>query len=71
MQLEYTNDSSDKWRARFTDRWLDAEGRGIDGFSANETLRKTSAFKIARAWVSTLECGPGKTGPLQEGRFEP
>ena len=72
FQLDYSNGSSAKWRARITVRWLDEEGRVIDGFSANETLDKKSARKITQASVSTLKYGLERARTLEvEVRFEP
>lgn len=72
FQLEYSNGSSEKWRARVTVRWLDEEGRIIDGFSANEDLGKKSAHKVAQASVSTLKYGLERAKTLEvEVRFEP
>ena len=45
FQLEYSNGSSEKWRARITVRWLDEDGKIIDAFSANEVMGKKSAQK--------------------------
>ena len=72
FQLEYTNGSSEKWRARITVRWLDEEGRIIDAFSANEVMAKKSAHKVAQASVSTLKYGLERAATLEvEVRFEP
>ena len=72
FQLDYTNGSSSKWKARVSVRWLDKEGRVIDGFSANETLQKKSANKIAQASVATLKYGLERAQTLEvEIRFEP
>ena len=72
FQLEYSNGASEKWRARVTVRWVDSEGRVIDGFSANETLAKKSAYKIVQASVSTLKYGLESAKTLQvEIRIEP
>ncbi|MDH3255137.1 MAG: hypothetical protein OEM62_09115 [Acidobacteriota bacterium] len=72
FQLEYSNGSTGKWRARVTVRWLDEDGEIIDGFSANETLGKKSAQKVTQASVSTLKYGLAKAKTLEvEIRFEP
>ena len=72
FQLEYTNGSSQKWRARIEVRWLDEAGKVIDGFGANETLDKKSANKVAQASVSTLKYGIQKAKTLEiKVRFEP
>lgn len=72
FQLEYTNGANQKWRARVEVRWLDEDGAVIDGFSANETLAKKSAQKIAQASFSTLKYGLTKAKTLEvKVRFEP
>ena len=72
FQLDYTNGASSKWRARVMVRWLDEEGRVIDGFSANENLQKKSANKIAQASVATIKYGLERAETLEvEIRFEP
>lgn len=72
FELDYTNGSSEKWKARVMVRWLDEEDRVIDGFSANETLQKKSAHKTVHASVSTLKYGIERAKTLQvEVRFEP
>ena len=72
FQLEYSNNASKKWRARITVRWLDENDQVIDGFSANETLDKKSASKIAQASVATLKYGLAKAKTLEvQVRFEP
>ncbi len=72
FQLEYSNGTDRKWKARVTVRWLDEDGQVIDGFSANETLDKKSAHKIAQASVSTLKYGIAAAKTLEvEIRFEP
>ncbi len=72
FQLEYSNGSTEKWRARVTVRWRDEEGRIIDGFSANEVMGKKSAHKVAQASVATLKYGLERAKTLEvEVRFEP
>lgn len=57
VQLEYTNESSNAWKARVTLRWLDADGQVIDGFSANEKLASKKARGIVSFSVPTLRYG--------------
>ncbi len=72
FQLEYTNESSQKWKARILVRWLDEDGNIIDGFSANEDLDKKSARKVVQASVSTFKYGLERAKTLEvEIRFEP
>lgn len=72
IQLEYTNESDRKWRARIDVRWLDEDGQVIDGFSGNETLDKKSARKITSMSLSTLKYGVEKADKLEiEIHYEP
>lgn len=72
VQLEYTNESTSKWKARVTVRWLDEEGRVIDGIGANETLDKKSARKVASVSVATLKYGLERAKKLEvEIHYEP
>ncbi len=72
VQLDYTNTSTSKWTARVSVRWLDAEGRVIDGFSANEKLDRNSARKLAQLSVSTLRYGLDRAQTLEvEVHYEP
>ncbi len=72
IQLEYTNSSDRKWKARLNVRWLDADGQVIDGFSANETLEKRSARKIVQTSVSTLVYGLEQAETLEvEIHYDP
>lgn len=72
FQLEYSNGSTQKWRTRVTVRWLDEEGKVIDGFSANEALGKKNAHKVVQASVATLKYGLERAKTLEvEIRFEP
>lgn len=57
ITLEYTNEASAAWKARLEIRWLDAEGRIIDGFGANEKLNKKAAKQVVRVSVPTLKYG--------------
>ncbi len=65
IQLEYTNGSSQNWDSRIETRWLDEEGRVIDGFSANEGLDKKSARKVARMSVPTSKYGLERAKTLE------
>ncbi|MDX1501814.1 MAG: hypothetical protein R3325_05580 [Thermoanaerobaculia bacterium] len=65
VQLEYTNGSDRKWRARVSVRWLDEEGRIIDGIGANETLDKKSAKKLVEVSLSTLKYGVARAETLE------
>ncbi len=72
VQLEYTNESSAKWKARIDVRWLDGEGRVIDGLGANETLDRRSAKKVTGVSVSTLKYGLDRAKTLEvEIHYEP
>ena len=72
VQLEYTNGTERKWRARVAVRWLDEEGRIIDGFSGNEGLEKKSARKLTEMSVPTLKYGLEAAKTLEvDINFEP
>ncbi len=72
LQLEYTNESSSKWNARLTARWLDEDGDPIDGISANEKLDKKSARKITQVSLVTLKYGLERARTLEvEIHYEP
>ncbi len=72
IQLDYTNRATAKWSARVTVRWLDAEGRVIDGFSANEKLERNSARKVAQVTLSTLRYGLERAATLEvDIHYEP
>lgn len=72
IQLEYTNEGSDAWKARLEVRWLDGEGRVIDGISANEKLEKKSARKLTKVSLSTLKYGLERAEKLEVTvHFEP
>lgn len=72
VQLEYTNESSSKWKGRITVRWLDEDGKAIDGISANETFDKRSAKKINQVSLSTLKYGLERAKTLEvEIHYEP
>lgn len=72
FNLEYSNSSSAKRRLRVTVRWLDEEGKVIDGFGAAETLQKKSSHRVVQASVATLKYGLDRARTLEvEIRFEP
>jgi len=55
VTLEFTNEATSTWKARLDIRWLDAEGRVIDGFGANEKLDKKAAREVVRVSIPTLK----------------
>lgn len=65
VTLEYTNEASAAWKARLDLRWLDAEGRVIDGFGANEKLSKKSARQVTRVSIPTLKYGVERAEKLE------
>jgi hypothetical protein len=72
FKLEYTNEADSKCKARISARWLDEEGRVIDGFSAKETLGKKSARKRVKMSTATLEYGLERAKTLEVTvQFEP
>ena len=65
ITLEYTNEATSGWKARLDVRWLDAEGRVIDGFGANEKLEKKAARQVVRVSVPTLKYGIERAETLE------
>ena len=72
IQLEFTNESDSRWRAQISLRWLDSEGRVIDGFTGNEVLGKGAARRITQISVPTLKYGLEVADKLEVGiNYEP
>jgi hypothetical protein len=60
IQLEFTNESTDDWKARIRYKWLDANGDVIDGYNGSETLDNESKFEQQTITLSTLRYGLDK-----------
>ena len=65
ITLEYTNEATSGWKARLDIRWLDGEGRVIDGFGANEKLAKKAARQVVKVSVPTLKYGVERAETLE------
>ena len=72
VTLEYTNEATASWKARLDIRWLDAEGRVIDGFGANEKLEKKAARQVFRVSIPTLKYAVERAETLEvKVHFQP
>ena len=60
IQLEFTNQATDDWKAQIDLKWLDAEGKVIDGYSGGEQLDSESRFEQQTVTLSTLRYGLDK-----------
>ncbi|MBZ0114447.1 MAG: hypothetical protein K8J08_18435 [Thermoanaerobaculia bacterium] len=65
IELEYTNEDSKSKEIRVEVEWLDAEGEVIDGFGANEDLRKKSARRKISTSLSTARYGLSKAETMK------
>jgi hypothetical protein len=57
IQLEFTNDATRDWEARFDVEWADAQGVVIDGYNDKETLDSESRHDEQTVTLSTLRYG--------------
>lgn len=72
IQLEYSNDATRDWEARFDIEWLDAEGATIDGYHDRETLDSDSRHDEQTVTLSTLRYGVDRARKLKiRIRFQP
>jgi hypothetical protein len=65
IQLEFSNEATDDWKARIHYKWLDAEGAVIDGYSGGETLDSESRFEQQTITLSTLRYGLDKAKKVE------
>ncbi|MEO7795786.1 MAG: hypothetical protein ABIV06_13535 [Thermoanaerobaculia bacterium] len=65
IQLEYTNDSTNDWKAKFDIEWLDADGNTIDGYKGEEGLDSEQRHEDQTVTVSTLKYGLEKARKLK------
>lgn len=65
IQLEFTNEATDDWKARIHYRWLDADGKVIDGFNGGEQLDSGSKFEQQTITLSTLRYGLEKAKKVE------
>lgn len=57
IQLEFSNDATKDWEAKFSVEWVDGEGRAIDGYQGNEGLDNEKQHDQQTVTVSTLKYG--------------
>ncbi len=65
IQLEYTNDSTNDWEAKFDVEWLDAGGVAIDGYRGQEGLDSEKRHDQQTVTLSTLKYGLEKAKKLR------
>ena len=65
IQLEFTNESSNDWEARFAIEWLDGEGKVIDGYEGTEGLDSEQRHDQQTVTLSTLKYGIDKAKRLK------
>ncbi|MEO8198281.1 MAG: hypothetical protein ABI689_16300 [Thermoanaerobaculia bacterium] len=65
IQLEFTNDSTKDWEAKFDVEWLDAAGDTIDGYRGTEGLDSEKRHDEQTVTLSTLKYGLDKARKLK------
>lgn len=65
IQLEFTNDSTNDWEAKFDVEWLDAAGDAIDGYRGAESLDSEKRHEEQTVTLSTLKYGLDKAKKLK------
>ena len=65
IQLEFSNEATDDWKAQIHFRWLDAEGKVIDGYNGGEQLDSESKFEQQTVTLSTLRYGLEKAKKIE------
>lgn len=65
IQLEYTNDSTNDWEAKFDVEWLDAGGDAIDGYRGQEGLDSEQRHDEQTVTLSTLKYGLDRAKKLR------
>ncbi len=65
IQLEFTNESSNDWEARFAIEWLDGDGKVIDGYEGTEGLDSEQRHDQQTVTLSTLKYGIDKAKRLK------
>jgi hypothetical protein len=72
LRIEYSNEADRKWTSHVEVRWLDEDGKLIDGFQTKQGLTRNSARKVNQATVTTLKYGLERAATLEvEVRLEP
>ena len=65
IQLEFTNDSTNDWEAKFDVEWLDGEGNAIDGYRGQEGLDSEQRHDEQTVTLSTLKYGLDRAKKLR------
>jgi hypothetical protein len=65
IQLEFSNDSTRDWEARFRLEWVDDAGRTIDGYNGSENLDDDSRHDQQTITLSTLRYGIDRARKLR------
>lgn len=65
IQLEFSNDSTNDWEARFAVEWLDGDGKVIDGYEGDEGLDSEQRHDQQTVTLSTLKYGVDKAKKLK------
>jgi hypothetical protein len=65
IQLEFTNDSTNDWEARFEVEWVDGDGKVIDGYEGDEGLDSEQRHEQQTVTLSTLKYGIDKAKKLK------
>jgi len=65
IQLEFSNEATDDWKAEIRFRWLDAEGKEIDGYNGGQQLDSESKFEQQTVTLSTLRYGLDKAKKVE------
>ena len=65
VQLEFTNDATKDWEAKFSIEWLDGEGHAIDGYQGKEDLDSEQRHDQQTVTLSTLKYGLEKAKKLK------
>ena len=65
IQLEFTNDSTNDWEAKFDLEWLDSAGVAIDGYRGQEGLDSEKRHDQQTVTLSTLKYGIDRAKKLR------
>lgn len=72
IQIEYSNDASNDWKADVVLEWLDERGNVIDGFRGDENMDEGDRHAYIKASVTTLKYGIERARKLRlEVRTDP
>ena len=65
IEIEFSNTASHDWKARIEYRWLDADGKPIDGYNNSENLDSDSRHELQTITLSTLRYGLEKAKTVE------